>query len=123
MSLIKQRHGEGRDGSTSSSDDDGDGCCLICSEPYQTGEFVTALHPCNHAYHTECIVSWLSRRCTCPVCRYEFGTDHPTYEAERLDRMRQRRIDGVFQRREQKLVQALDHHKDEQPSRDESPAR
>ncbi|KAF8058357.1 gol [Scenedesmus sp. PABB004] len=43
-------------------------CCAICLVELEPGESVTVL-PCMHFYHRECIDSWLSRNCTCPLCK------------------------------------------------------
>lgn len=47
--------------------------------------------PCAHIFHQRCIVDWLSKHCTCPVCRYELETDCPQYERSRRARMRSRK--------------------------------
>lgn len=51
--------------------------CAICLCPYQVGEQVTFAafgHACSHAFHTDCIVPWLSKKTepACPVCRQPF---------------------------------------------------
>ena len=65
--------------------------CLICSETYEIGSVVTRL-PCGHMYHSDCIVGWLHRNCTCPICRYELPADDPNFEEGRTERMKQRQI-------------------------------
>mmetsp|Transcript_9685 Transcript_9685/g.13699 ORF Transcript_9685/g.13699 Transcript_9685/m.13699 type:complete len:403 (-) Transcript_9685:72-1280(-) len=64
--------------------------CCICFEEHKLGDKVTRL-PCAHIYHPRCIADWLSRSCTCPVCRYELPTDDPDYEKGRLERMSSRK--------------------------------
>lgn len=44
--------------------------CPVCKESFQLDEQVTEI-PCNHIFHKECIISWLKRNGTCPVCRYK----------------------------------------------------
>lgn len=64
-------------------------CCGICGEE----ECETRL-PCGHAFHKgTCVELWLSRHCTCPVCRYELPTDDESYEPGRLERMSCRKLD------------------------------
>ena len=44
-------------------------CCPICLYEYQTGDEVSIVTACQHAYHTECLKMWLPRSPTCPYCR------------------------------------------------------
>ena len=42
--------------------------CSICCVDFDAGEPIRRLK-CQHIYHPECIMQWLSRNRTCPVCR------------------------------------------------------
>ena len=42
--------------------------CSVCMEDFKCRELVRKL-PCQHLYHTECIVPWLKMHATCPICR------------------------------------------------------
>lgn len=43
--------------------------CCICISPYEDGAELHAL-PCNHHFHSTCIVKWLKMNATCPLCKY-----------------------------------------------------
>lgn len=42
--------------------------CTICHDPFEIGRKVKEL-PCNHIYHRHCILPWLARHNSCPICR------------------------------------------------------
>lgn len=43
--------------------------CSICIEEFEDGEHIRLL-PCGHAFHTECILPWLTeRQGCCPLCK------------------------------------------------------
>ncbi|NXC05793.1 PJA2 ligase, partial [Orthonyx spaldingii] len=44
-------------------------CCTICCSEYMEGEITTEL-PCRHLFHKPCVILWLQRSGTCPVCRH-----------------------------------------------------
>ncbi|KAI3461048.1 hypothetical protein Pfo_017711 [Paulownia fortunei] len=56
--------------------------CSICMEDFEinsdTSVTVNEL-PCEHYFHKDCIVEWLQRSNTCPLCRYKLPVD-PTPE-------------------------------------------
>lgn len=45
--------------------------CSICLQQYEEGETISWAknEDCNHMYHEECIVEWLSKHDECPLCR------------------------------------------------------
>jgi hypothetical protein len=47
-----------------------DSSCSICLSDYQQGEELRYL-PCNHVFHSECILPWLKTNKTCPMCKAE----------------------------------------------------
>ncbi|OMJ86204.1 hypothetical protein SteCoe_12344 [Stentor coeruleus] len=59
--------------------------CSICKEEFDVGDQAVDM-PCLHLFHKVCIISWLEAHNNCPVCRYEFPTDDPDYEARRLSK-------------------------------------
>jgi len=64
--------------------------CGICCDRLIDGVALIRL-PCGHIYHIQCGVNWLSRKCTCPECRYEVETNDPKYELGRVERMKERK--------------------------------
>lgn len=71
--------------------------CVICSEDLaEVGSPVVVLS-CGHAFHDVCIRRWLTRRHTCPTCRFEMEVDNVKYlrsiglaeEADALEKVEQ----------------------------------
>ena len=46
--------------------------CTICYDNLVGGAAVVM--PCSHVFHEACLLKWLSRRSTCPVCRSDLPT-------------------------------------------------
>lgn len=65
--------------------------CAVCLDDQLLGKRACKL-PCGHLFHKPCVASWLEKHCTCPVCRFELETDDATYEAQRQQRMKSRKL-------------------------------
>lgn len=48
--------------------------CPICREDYQISSSVVKL-PCLHFFCHECVLPWLKKRNTCPLCRYNLPAE------------------------------------------------
>ena len=48
--------------------------CAVCMQSFGAGQQLVCL-PCSplHAFHRECIGSWMVRQSTCPICRSPLG--------------------------------------------------
>jgi hypothetical protein len=46
--------------------------CSVCKDLFQLDEQVIEV-PCEHIFHPDCILPWLRRSGTCPICRYKLN--------------------------------------------------
>ena len=44
--------------------------CTVCTEQIRIGTRGMFM-PCGHVYHPDCLMPWLEKQNTCPVCRFE----------------------------------------------------
>lgn len=66
--------------------------CPVCMKEFEENDNGKQL-PCQHLFHTSCILPWLNITNTCPVCRDELPTDDPDYEEykKQQERIKQRK--------------------------------
>ena len=57
--------------------------CVVCRDEFGPGQIAVRLPACNHVFHEQCAMLWLSKHNTCPYCRRELPTDDEAYEQER----------------------------------------
>uniref|UniRef100_A0A7N0VGP0 RING-type domain-containing protein n=1 Tax=Kalanchoe fedtschenkoi TaxID=63787 RepID=A0A7N0VGP0_KALFE len=43
--------------------------CVICLDRIRDGDFFRILPGCSHAFHLDCIDTWLVKASACPICR------------------------------------------------------
>ncbi|KAI7818107.1 hypothetical protein BC939DRAFT_464016 [Gamsiella multidivaricata] len=58
------------DRSDPSMEEASDENCSICLQVYELSDQLRPL-PCRHAFHVECIDTWLKSNAQCPICRQE----------------------------------------------------
>ncbi|EFN75399.1 E3 ubiquitin-protein ligase RNF181 [Harpegnathos saltator] len=61
--------------------------CPVCLKDFEAGNKAISM-PCRHAFHSECILPWLEKTNSCPLCRYELPTDDEDYEIYRKEKRR-----------------------------------
>ncbi|OMO93982.1 Zinc finger, RING-type [Corchorus olitorius] len=61
--------------------------CCICLCSYEDGVDLHAL-PCNHHFHSTCIVKWLKMNATCPLCKYNILKGNETIKKPNHDKAR-----------------------------------
>ncbi|KAK4415338.1 RING-H2 finger protein ATL43 [Sesamum alatum] len=44
--------------------------CAVCLNMFDPDEVLRLLPKCKHAFHVECVDTWLDGHSTCPLCRY-----------------------------------------------------
>lgn len=50
--------------------------CAVCLCEFEAEDKLRLLPKCSHAFHTECIDTWLLSHSTCPLCRSSLLPDH-----------------------------------------------
>lgn len=61
--------------------------CPVCLKEFEAG-IVAKRMPCKHIFHQECIIPWLEKTNSCPLCRYQLPTDDEEYELYRQEKQR-----------------------------------
>ena len=41
--------------------------CMVCLQNFKTKECIVALN-CGHCFHKNCLIQWIVRRASCPLC-------------------------------------------------------
>lgn len=65
------------------------GQCPVCLKEWSEGDEQKQL-PCQHKFHPTCILPWLEKTNSCPMCRHEVPTDDEDYEEYRRQKKRAR---------------------------------
>jgi hypothetical protein len=57
-------------------EDDLSDVCPVCQCPFETNDVVTQTS-CRHNFHLDCLLPWLEKRRTCPICRADLVVRTP----------------------------------------------
>lgn len=68
-------------------DDEKCAICLLPNDSLDGHKFLQL--PCNHEFHDTCILPWLEKTNSCPMCRQEMKTDDIDYEESKRRKQRQ----------------------------------
>lgn len=52
--------------------------CAVCLTRFDPTELLRLLPKCKHAFHVECVDTWLDSHSTCPLCRYRVDPEDIT---------------------------------------------
>lgn len=52
--------------------------CAVCLTRFEPQEVLKLLPKCKHAFHVECVDTWLDEHSTCPLCRYRVDPEDIT---------------------------------------------
>ncbi|XP_014277030.1 E3 ubiquitin-protein ligase RNF181 [Halyomorpha halys] len=66
-----------------------DAQCPVCLKQFDQEEEAKLL-PCKHEFHSPCIIPWLEKTSTCPLCRHELPTDDETHEEYKQQKKREK---------------------------------
>ncbi|MGH0183034.1 UNVERIFIED_CONTAM: hypothetical protein FKN15_011050 [Acipenser sinensis] len=60
--------------------------CPVCLLEFEEEETVRKM-PCEHLFHSGCILPWLGKTNSCPLCRHEMPTENKEYEEFKKDKV------------------------------------
>ncbi|CAA0809726.1 RING/U-box superfamily protein [Striga hermonthica] len=56
--------------------------CAVCLNRFDPDEYLRLLPKCSHAFHLECVDTWLEAHPTCPLCRCRVGPEDALYSCQ-----------------------------------------
>jgi len=70
--------------------------CPVCIGYFTKEDRIVRL-PCRHTFHVACILPWLEKTNSCPVCRFELPTDDADYEQYRKHKERSKQREAEIE--------------------------
>eukprot|EP01062_Namystynia_karyoxenos_P025250 TRINITY_DN19908_c0_g1_i1.p1 TRINITY_DN19908_c0_g1~~TRINITY_DN19908_c0_g1_i1.p1 ORF type:complete len:295 (+),score=88.79 TRINITY_DN19908_c0_g1_i1:69-887(+) len=61
---------------------EGEYTCCVCQEDFEARTKAKKM-PCGHLFHDDCLLSWLAKGHTCPICRFELPKEKVNYHEDR----------------------------------------
>lgn len=55
--------------------------CSVCLDDFEMGAKAKEM-PCNHKFHSGCILPWLELHSSCPVCRFQLPVDESKRDSD-----------------------------------------
>ena len=49
--------------------------CAICIEEFKGVDIIKAFYKCEHIFHKKCLLDWLKKNNTCPLCNHDLSDD------------------------------------------------
>ncbi|XP_015069578.1 probable E3 ubiquitin-protein ligase RHB1A [Solanum pennellii] len=68
--------------------------CSICMEEFGIDTEASQL-PCKHFFHNDCIIPWLNRSNTCPLCRYKLPQEDEGEDEDEIEVILDGEIGGI----------------------------
>ena len=59
--------------------------CPVCLASFDDDDVIIEM-PCEHCFHSDCLLPWLRKTNSCPLCRFELKTDDQSYEEYKLEK-------------------------------------
>ncbi|KAI3772101.1 hypothetical protein L6452_03276 [Arctium lappa] len=98
--------------------------CAVCLTRFDPSEVLRLLPKCKHAFHIECVDTWLDAHSTCPLCRYRVDPEDiflvlgeneisrdigrsPEVKPEEVSEVALRRVSGRHSSAEEKITVEL----------------